>query len=64
MDLGIKGKVAIVSGADSGIGLATAKLLAQEGVNLILNDKTKDELKLAAEQVKKQAMQDIQVEYF
>lgn len=64
MDLGIKGKVAIVSGSDSGIGFATAKLLAQEGLNLIMTDKTQEELKLAAEQVKKLMTKDMKVEYF
>ena len=52
MDLAIKGKTAVVTGADSGIGLATAKILAQEGVNLILVDKTTTELEEAVEDVK------------
>ena len=34
----LKGKVAIISGASSGIGKATAKLLSQEGANIILAD--------------------------
>ena len=44
MDLGIKGKVALITGGDSGIGRATAKILANEGVKLALLDKTTDEL--------------------
>ena len=32
MDLGLKGKVALLTGASRGLGLATAKTLAQEGV--------------------------------
>ena len=34
MDLGINGKVALVAAGSKGIGLATAKLLAQEGVKV------------------------------
>lgn len=38
MDLGIKGRVAIITGAAGGMGLETAKLLAEEGVKLVLSD--------------------------
>ena len=48
MDLGINGRTALVTGGDSGIGLATARLLAAEGVRLALTDKTTDELGRAA----------------
>ena len=36
MDMGLKGKVAIVTGATGGIGEAITQDLAQEGVNLSL----------------------------
>jgi NAD(P)-dependent dehydrogenase (short-subunit alcohol dehydrogenase family) len=36
MDLGLKGKVAVVTGSSVGIGLAIAEGLAAEGVNLVL----------------------------
>ncbi len=36
MDLGLKGKTAIVTGASGGIGEAIALDLAEEGVNLSL----------------------------
>lgn len=51
MDLGIKGKVAVVTGGDSGIGRATAKLLANEGVKVALLDKTTEQLKATVEEV-------------
>jgi NAD(P)-dependent dehydrogenase (short-subunit alcohol dehydrogenase family) len=36
MDLGLKGKAAVITGGSVGIGLAIAEGLAQEGVNLVL----------------------------
>lgn len=36
MDLGVKGKTALVMGASSGLGRATAEALAREGCNLII----------------------------
>ncbi len=36
MDMGLKDKVAIVTGGSVGIGLAVAQALAQEGVHLVL----------------------------
>ncbi|HEV8573069.1 MAG TPA: SDR family oxidoreductase [Dehalococcoidia bacterium] len=44
MDLGLSGKVAIISGASRGIGLATALALAQEGCRLALAARGKDAL--------------------
>jgi 3-oxoacyl-[acyl-carrier protein] reductase len=39
MDLGIRDRVAIVTGAEGGMGLATARILAAEGAKLVLSDK-------------------------
>src|SRR3954454_24687421 len=36
MDLGLKGKVAVVSGGSVGIGLSVAHALAEEGVHVVL----------------------------
>ncbi|MEO1093807.1 MAG: SDR family oxidoreductase [Cyanobacteria bacterium J06638_28] len=52
MELGIKGKVALITGGDSGMGRATAKLLADAGVKIALLDKTTDQLQATVEEVK------------
>ena len=44
MDLGIKDRTAIITGADSGIGKETAKLLLAEGVKVLLTDIEEDDL--------------------
>ena len=36
MDLGLKGKVAVITGGSVGIGLAIAEGLAAEGVDIVL----------------------------
>jgi 3-oxoacyl-[acyl-carrier protein] reductase len=38
MDFGLRGKVALITGAGRGIGLAEATALAAEGVNIAVND--------------------------
>ncbi len=54
MDLKIKGRTALITGADSGIGLETAKVLAEAGVHIILSDKEGgEELDNAKKQVEK-----------
>ena len=45
MDLGLKNKVAVITGGSVGIGLAVAKGLAEEGVNLVLCARSEDRLK-------------------
>lgn len=58
MELGIKGRSAVITGGDSGIGLATAKILAKEGVNIILSDKTQEKLEKAAQEVREELAAD------
>jgi len=51
MEFGLKGKVAMVSGASRGIGLAIARELALEGVNLVLGARPDSEVEAAAARI-------------
>jgi len=48
MDLGIAGKIALVTGADSGIGWHTARALLAEGARVIVSDRDQELLDAAA----------------
>ena len=48
MDLGIEGRLAVITGASGGMGLETAKVLAAEGARLVLSDLEADALEEAA----------------
>jgi 3-oxoacyl-[acyl-carrier protein] reductase len=52
MKFNIENKVAVITGGDSGIGYATAQLLAAEGVQIILADKEQGSVSEAAEKLK------------
>jgi 3-oxoacyl-[acyl-carrier protein] reductase len=47
MDLGLSGKRALLTGASSGLGFATAKTLAGEGVRLAINSRSPEHLQRA-----------------
>jgi 3-oxoacyl-[acyl-carrier protein] reductase len=51
MDLGLRGRTAIVCGASAGIGLACAESLAQEGANVVAFARRGDVLKREAERI-------------
>ncbi len=44
MDLGLKGRTALVCGASSGLGLASAEALTEEGANVVLFARRAEEL--------------------
>ena len=51
MDLGLAGRTAIVSGASSGLGLAIAEALAEEGANVVMFARRRDVLEREAERL-------------
>ena len=44
MDLGLRGKVAVITGGTAGIGLATARLLLAEGMSVVVSGRDKARL--------------------
>ena len=44
MDLNLRGRTALITGASKGIGIASAECLAAEGVNVILVSRTQADL--------------------
>ncbi len=51
MDLGLKGRTALVTGASSGLGLATAAALANEGANVSMFARRRDLLEREADRL-------------
>jgi len=52
VDLGLKGRRAVVTGGSKGIGLAVARELASEGVSVAICARTADELENAAQELR------------
>jgi 3-oxoacyl-[acyl-carrier protein] reductase len=52
MDLAFNGRLAVVTGADSGIGFCVAQLLAEEGARVLMSDTDPEALEQAAARVR------------
>ena len=52
MDLGIRGRVAVVGGGSKGLGKACAVSLAQEGANVVICSRNAGDLEAAAQQIR------------
>ena len=61
MDLGLKGKVAVVTGGTQGIGRATALRLAQEGAHVAICSRTQEALDDTAAEIQKFGVQGLGV---
>lgn len=57
MDLGLKDKVAIVTGSARGLGAATARRLAQEGAKVVITDIMADRAEETAAELRKDGFQ-------
>lgn len=55
MDLSFDKRLAVVTGADSGIGRATATLLAREGANVLMTDMVEEQLEDVRDEVARRA---------
>jgi len=54
MDLGLKGKRALVTGSTAGIGLATARALANEGADVTVNGRTQARVSSAVDKLRRE----------
>jgi 3-oxoacyl-[acyl-carrier protein] reductase len=52
MELGLKGKVAVVTGSSKGIGRSIAEALAREGVQMVINSRNAKELEATASEMR------------
>ena len=59
MDLGLKGKIAVVAASSKGLGKATAQTLAREGALVTVNGREADTLKLTADEIRAETGADV-----
>ena len=56
MDLGLTGKVAIVTGGSRGLGLAAAKALIAEGAHVVICARGEEQLQKSAKEIQAAAV--------
>jgi len=59
MDLGIRGRTAIVCASSQGLGLACARALAEAGVSVVVNGRNRAVLERSAEEIRKATGADV-----
>ncbi|HVP20605.1 MAG TPA: SDR family NAD(P)-dependent oxidoreductase [Anaerolineaceae bacterium] len=59
MDLGLKDKKALVTGASRGLGFATARLLSREGAQVALNSRSPEKVIAAARLIKNETKNEV-----
>ena len=64
MDLGIKGRVAVVAASSQGIGLATAEAFAAEGCQVAMCSRNRERLQAAAEKIRNEHGAEVVAEAF
>lgn len=59
MDLGLKDKRVIITGASKGIGFAIAKLYSIEGAKVLISSRSEKDLKIAKEEIEKESHNEV-----
>ena len=49
----VREQVIVITGADSGIGLATARLAAQRGARVVLSSRNEQDLRQACDEIRR-----------
>jgi 3-oxoacyl-[acyl-carrier protein] reductase len=55
MELGVEGNAALVAASSSGLGTASARALAREGADVVINGRDEDALEAAADEIREVA---------
>jgi 3-oxoacyl-[acyl-carrier protein] reductase len=56
MELGLRGKIALVGGASQGLGFAIAELLAREGAHVVISSRDQTRITSAAERIRQEVL--------